>query len=374
MSSDHSLASVAAVDDATVPDELVTMLDLLAATIVQALGFGVAVMNIARPDGTFEVVSVAGDDGARTMLLGTVLGAEIWDELLSVSEPWGLLRFADHRNEAANPDALRWVPDIVPLDGEDAWHPKDELYAPLTASDGSRLGILSVDLPRDGRRPNSSTRQALEAFAISAALAIEHAGLRARAEKSERCSRHLASHDSLTGLGNRAMLLERLHHALTRRDKDRLLAVVFIDLDRFKPVNDRYSHDAGDHVLKTVAHRIQALVRPHDTVVRWGGDEFLVLLEHVDSESAAVAVAQRITAAVAEPSRRFGHDVSVTASVGVAVWRAGEQIGVDRLIARADTAMYEAKRDGGNAYAAFMASPGAPTHTQLPAPRSATHS
>jgi hypothetical protein len=100
------------------------------------------------PDPTdAEVVSVAGDDDARKVLLGTVYGAEVWDELLSVSEPWGLLRFADHRNEAANVDLLSWVPDTAPIDAEDAWHPEDALYAPLTASDGSRLGICRWTCP-----------------------------------------------------------------------------------------------------------------------------------------------------------------------------------------------------------------------------------
>jgi diguanylate cyclase (GGDEF)-like protein len=249
------------------------------------------------------------------------------------------------------------------LDVEDAWHPEDALYAPLTASDGSRLGTLSVDLPADGRRPSSSTCRALEAFAVSAALAIEHAELRVRAETSERRFRDLASHDGLTEVGNRELLLERLHHALTRRAEDRLLAVVFIDLDRFKAVNDHCSHDAGDHVLKTVAARIQELVRPHDTVVRWGGDEFLVLLDDVESEPAALAVAQRITAAVAEPMLRLGQDVSVTASVGVAMRQPGEQIGVDRFIARADAAMYDVKRDGGNACALYEGSQVAQNNT-----------
>jgi diguanylate cyclase (GGDEF)-like protein len=357
MRQDHHDASEAP-RDATVSHELVAMLDLLAATIVQALGFGVACINITRTDGTLEVVSVAGDDEARKALLGTVQTAEIWDALLSVSEPWGLLRFADHRNEAANVDMLSWVPDMVPIDAEDAWHPEDALYAPLMASDGSRLGMLSVDLPRDGRRPSSSTCQALEAFAISAALAIEHASLRGRAEGSERRFRHMASHDPLTGVGNRSMLIERLEHAVTRRTEDgALLSVVFIDLDKFKAINDRHSHETGDHVLKVVASRIQALVRPHDTVVRWGGDEFLILLEHLENESAALVVAHRITAAIAETLRRFGEDLSVTASVGVVVTQPGEQISVDELITRADAAMYAAKGAGGNRYCVFRLIP-----------------
>jgi diguanylate cyclase (GGDEF)-like protein len=126
------------------------------------------------------------------------------------------------------------------------------------------------------------------------------------------------------------------------------MAVVFVDLDKFKTINDRHSHDAGDHVLKVVASRIQALVRPHDTVVRWGGDEFLVLLEGgFDDETAALVVAHRITAAITKPIRRLGYDLSVTASLGVAISRAGELIGVDELITCADAAMYEAKRAGG---------------------------
>lgn len=338
----------------TVPDDLVAMLDLLAETIVQALGFGVAVVNIARPDGSLEVVSVAGDEQARNMLLGTVQSAELWDEILAVSDPWGRLRFADHKNQDANSDLLSWVPDVVPSDAEGAWHPADALFAPLTAADGSRLGILSVDLPHDGRRPTATTCSALEAFAVSTALAIEHATLRARAELSERSLRELAKFDSLTGVGNRSMLFERLEHAATARPEQRsLLALAFIDLDGFKVINDSYSHDVGDLVLQTVARRIRTVVRPHDTVVRWGGDEFIVLLEQLDGDAAAVDVAQRILAAAAEPIRHRDQEWSVTASVGLAFCRVADTFDVDELVRQADSAMYSAKRAGRNAYAVF---------------------
>jgi len=98
----------------TVPDDLVAMLDLLAQTIVQALGFGVAAVNIARADGSLEVISVAGDEQARKMLLGTVQSGEIWDRILAVSEPWGRLRFVDHRNQEADPELLSWIPTSFP--------------------------------------------------------------------------------------------------------------------------------------------------------------------------------------------------------------------------------------------------------------------
>jgi len=317
----------------TVPDDLVAMLDLLAQTIVQALGFGVAGVNITRADGSLEVISVAGDEQARKMLLGTVQSGEIWDRILAVSEPWGRLRFVDHRNQEADPELLSWIPDIVPIDAEDAWHPEDSLFAPLTAADGSRLGILSVDLPHDGRRPSSATCRALEAFAVSTALAIENATLRTRAETSERSLKELAKFDSLTGVGNRSMLFERLEHAATARPERRLLlALAFIDLDGFKG---------------------RTVVRPHDTVVRWGGDEFLVLLEQLDHETAALEVAQRIVAVVAEPIQLHGHECNVTASVGLAFCGAADEVDADDLVRQADSAMYRVKRTGRNAYAVF---------------------
>lgn len=341
-------------DVPTVADDLVAMLDLLAETIVQALGFGVAVMNLAGPDGSLRAVSVAGDDDARDTLLGTTEGAELWDELLAMSEPWGRLRFADHRNEAANVGGLKWVPDIQPIDAEDAWHPEDSLFAPLIATDGSRLGILSVDLPQGGRRPDATTCRALEAFAVSAALAIEHAALRTRAETSEQRFKQLASHDQLTGLGNRSVLLQQLGRAVTASEEARsLIAVIFVDLDGFKAINDTRSHQTGDQVLQAVAHRIQGSVRQQDTVARWGGDEFVILLEQLANEQVATQIAQRITTALAQPLRDIPTDLSLTASVGVAFGQPADHLTSDQLIRQADAAMYGVKQSGRNAWAVY---------------------
>lgn len=340
----------------TIPGDLVAMLDLLAQTIVEALGFGVAAVNIVRPDGSLEVVSVAGDDSARTALLGAVDTAEVWDRLLSTGERWGRLHFLDHRSEDAQLVGLHWIPDVDVDDSPDAWHPEDALFAPLTASDGTRLGVLSVDLPCDGRRPNAAMRKALEAFAISTALAIEHATLRARAEASEQRFQQLALEDSLTGVGNRPVLLERLHHALTRRPAARsLLGLVFVDLNGFKDVNDHHTHVAGDEVLIVVAQRLRKAVRTHDTVVRWGGDEFLLLLDPVDDEASVQDVVRRVERVVAEPVSYHGHHLRVTASVGVALARPDEQVSADELIRRADAAMYAVKRGSGDAPAASQA-------------------
>ena len=338
-------------DGPTVSDDLVTMLDLLTQTIVSTLGFGVAVINIAHPDGTFEVASVAGDEDARATLLGTVDSAEMWDGLLAASEPWGPLRFADHRNESARSDLLTWIPDIEPVEAEDAWHPEDALFAPLVGSEGTRVGILSVDLPADGRRPSPATCRALVGFAVSTALAIEHATLRARAEESERLLKQQASRDSLTGVGNRSMLFDRLQHALTARRP--VLALAFIDLDGFKIVNDRFSHSVGDEVLTTVARRIRAVVRPHDTVVRWGGDEFLVLFEELDGPEDVTPAVERIMAAVAEPVRHDGQELGVTASVGVAFQHPEDDFDADELVRRADVAMYSVKNAGRDGFAVY---------------------
>jgi len=345
-----------AAGEPTVPKDLVAMLDLLAQTIVRALGFGVAAIHIARPDGSLEVISVAGDEDARKKLLGIVHSAEVWDQLLAVSEPLGHLRFADHRNAAANQDLLSWIPDVVPITAEDAWHPEDALFAPLTAEGGSRLGILSVDLPDDGRRPSPATCKALEAFAISTALAIEHDTLHSRAESSERSLRQLAKRDSLTGVGNRSMLFDRLEHAASARPEHRsLLALAFIDLDSFNIINDSHSQEVGDHILQEVAHRIGTVVRPHDTVARWGGDEFVVLLERLDDVADGLLVVQRILTAVAEPIRYRDQAFKVTASLGVAFCRAADKVAADELVRQADSAMYRVQRAGTNAFAVYDA-------------------
>lgn len=341
------------VERSTIPSDLVAMLDLLAETIVQALGFGVAAVNLVRADGSIEVVSVAGSDAAREALVGTVVSPEVWDDLLASSEEWGRLRFLDHRTSTY--DSFVWVPDIAPLDVSDAWHPEDSLFAPLIAEDGTRLGILSVDVPQDGRRPSPATRRALEAFAVSVALAIEHATMRQRAEDSEVALKHQATHDPLTGLANRALLLDRLRHVLTARfGSESQMALAFVDVDHFKAINDQHSHAVGDEVLTTTAHRIRAAVRPHDTVARWGGDEFLVLLHQLPDERTVLDVVRRISAAIAQPVTVGAQVVEPTASIGVCLWRTGEAgLEVDELIRRADLAMYDSKDAGRDGYAVF---------------------
>ena len=154
---------------------------------------------------------------------------------------------------------------------------------------------------------------------------------------------HRSTHDVLTGLANRALLLDRLEHALERRQRHRAsVGILFIDLDRFKSVNDRFGHEVGDHLLVAVAERLRRSVRPEDTVARLGGDEFVVLCEDLDSPRTAVAVAERVVAALAPPVRLREEDVSLAASIGVAC--ANEtNCDADTLLREADVAMYQAK-------------------------------
>jgi diguanylate cyclase (GGDEF)-like protein/PAS domain S-box-containing protein len=165
--------------------------------------------------------------------------------------------------------------------------------------------------------------------------------------------RELAFHDPLTGLANRALLVDRLGHALARAGRQlQPLGVLVLDLDDFKVVNDSLGHQAGDTVLQQVATRIRSSLRSEDTAARLGGDEFAVLLEAVGSEAHALAVADKLIAALSVPVSVAGREVSVGVSVGVALSTAlGD--GVEDLLRRADLALYRAKTEGKGTPAVF---------------------
>jgi diguanylate cyclase (GGDEF)-like protein/PAS domain S-box-containing protein len=162
----------------------------------------------------------------------------------------------------------------------------------------------------------------------------------------------LAFHDELTGLPNRALLLDRIGQALavTRRTRQSI-AVLFIDLDSFKAVNDTIGHYAGDGTLVAVAERLTGMVRPGDTLARLGGDEFVMLCTGVDGVAGASIVASRVLHALHQPFTVYGRTIDLSASIGISV-----SSGVDdpaRLVENADTAMHEAKRSGRNRYTVF---------------------
>ena len=160
--------------------------------------------------------------------------------------------------------------------------------------------------------------------------------------------RHAALHDVLTGLPNRALFNDRLEHGIAQAGRHGwTLAVMFVDLDNFKMINDTHGHDVGDSVLRTIATRLKERTRSGDTVSRLGGDEFLYLLMEIRDEQDAASIAEKIIAAIQAPcdvsigGRPVG--LTVKASVGIAVFPAAGET-VDTLIKSADAAMYQAKR------------------------------
>ncbi|BCM91459.1 putative signaling protein [Abditibacteriota bacterium] len=154
-----------------------------------------------------------------------------------------------------------------------------------------------------------------------------------------------AFHDPLTGLANRQLLRNRLEHALSHRKVvSGQLAVIFLDLDNFKLVNDSLGHEMGDALLRTIAERLRCVVRVGDTAARQGGDEFVVLLDLIDTPRRALDIAERIMEALREPITIEGHPVVTPPSIGVAFYETGTS--ADELLRRADAAMYEAKRLG----------------------------
>jgi diguanylate cyclase (GGDEF)-like protein len=189
-------------------------------------------------------------------------------------------------------------------------------------------------------------------------------------QQLQRQLEHQASHDALTGLPNRAeahrLLTGRLSHAERAQGR---VAVLFVDLDRFKECNDSLGHLAGDHVLRVAGQRISALLRPEDSVCRLGGDEFLVLLEFPGSDRAVTAVGERIVDALNEPIEYHGNTVYIGGSVGVAITSEGESLPAETLLHIADLAVYAAKAAGRGVVRYSPGTAQAPDHaTAAPVP------
>jgi diguanylate cyclase (GGDEF)-like protein/PAS domain S-box-containing protein len=452
------------------------ILRALAETVSEALGFATTVVNVYRPEqDEYEVVAVHGTDGARHNLLGQVTAAHTWEPLL---DP----RFRTHgvyfipEGSIQYDDSVRWhVPEPAgpAAAAADSWRPDDALFATLDGAAGRRYGIISVDEPLSGRRPDDRDLEVLGALATHAALAIESslqlAALEAavglhraviasaldsvvavdvhdrivefnpaaertfghRAEdvigrpagellvppdnreayrrdsarlRQSRRSRlldqriettamradgttfpveltvtrvegtegeepifyafvrdiserrqgeeqlaHLAYHDPLTGLPNRLLVEQELDLALARaRRAGGAAALMFVDLDDFKEVNDRLGHATGDRLLTAVAGRLRGVLRSSDVLARQGGDEFLVLLADLadDAALAAESVGAKLLEALRDPFVIGGTELRTGASIGVSLYPI-DGAETEALMRHADAAMYEAKAAGG---------------------------
>jgi diguanylate cyclase (GGDEF)-like protein/PAS domain S-box-containing protein len=169
---------------------------------------------------------------------------------------------------------------------------------------------------------------------------------------------HQAFHDQVTGLANRALFSDRVKHALSRRpEHGRPIAVLLLDLDKFKSVNDTFGHFTGDGLLRTIAARLESAVRVGDTVARVGGDEFAILLEDVEHETRVPGVVERLLEEVRVPLSVEGREVSLRCSIGIAMASPTAEVAdtADEILRNADVAMYEAKHAGGDTHRHFAA-------------------
>jgi diguanylate cyclase (GGDEF)-like protein/PAS domain S-box-containing protein len=431
--------------------------------VVEGLGFQVAVVSLVRDDRTVEVVTVAGPEDVSATLLGNVCPLASWEKAFERSHAWGALRFEPHEL-AEQDDIPSWVPDTPVVEDDDAWHPLDALFAPLYSVSGHLVGIMSVDLPEDGRKPGEIQRELLEMYATQAGIAIDNAQLSERLRASEEAFRlafenapvgmsiidfgaeapgrflrvneamcrmlgysrrelqdgavHNITHpddrdadmgvlrgarsgehdryqlekryvradgrpvwvslqmsvvrdsngtalfgisqfedisdrraehqeltrrariDALTGLLNRAALAERVEAAIAEaRTGGRHGALLFCDLDEFKPVNDTFGHGTGDRVLAIVARRLEGQIRARDTAARFGGDEFVIVADDLGGAMLADLVT-RLREAVAAPIEVDGVTVDLAVTVGTVAVTGADGESADALIAAADMDMY----------------------------------
>lgn len=218
----------------------------------------------------------------------------------------------------------------------------------LTAPDGNEraVRIARHPLPQDGGSIVAITD-------VTANLALA------------RQIRFQATHDSLTGLPNRAILTDRLGQTLAAaRRRNQSAAVLFIDLDGFKKVNDALGHSAGDRLLKEVGERLASRIRAEDTAARWGGDEFVLVLSRLDDEHSVIGFADEVVALLEEPFDLNGQPAFISASIGVSLYPRDGEDG-ETLLLRADTAMYRAKKHGGRGVGVFSHEVGAWNRARL---------
>lgn len=266
---------------------------------------------------------------------------------------------------------VHWSAEIAALYGfpakafksaYDTWresiHPEDRAVLEQRVEDALRSGIFEAEwrvIWRDG---------AVHWLAGRALVYQDGAGRPQRMlgvniditdrKAAEDETRRVAQHDSLTGLPNRALFYEYVDHLLpAMRRGHSHAAVLFVDLDRFKPINDTYGHDVGDFVLKEVARRMTGSLRGEDMVGRLGGDEFVTVLAHIHGEEDAASIAHHVLDRLAQPYKTNGVELNVSPSIGISLFpRDGDT--VDELIKHADAAMYAAKQSGRSNHVQFF--------------------
>jgi diguanylate cyclase (GGDEF)-like protein len=252
-------------------------------------------------------------------------------------------------------------PHVVAKEGKPPARPPyfAEAYVPVSI-DGRVIGIVEAYVDQTEKREQFQATFTLSALLLSLltafAFCVPAAGWLQRTLQKQRADeriRFLAQHDAMTGLPNRGSLIETLQECLAASAGDnRLSALHYVDLDRFKDINDTLGHDAGDTLIVAAAERLRAVAGPRDVVSRLGGDEFALLQRDLGSDGEAEALARRIMTALAKPFLLNGHESAVTASVGVAVAPDHGRTPM-RLMKSADLALYRSKADGRNCVRVF---------------------
>jgi diguanylate cyclase (GGDEF)-like protein/PAS domain S-box-containing protein len=273
---------------------------------------------------------------------GEVLAAHGWD------------------GEAATGHALAALDGVGPLELHD---PETELRFPTRAlQDAGAAAGVAVAVAGEGDAPFAvltvHTAVATRCFDHGELAFLASAGnvltAAVRRDAAERELRHRALHDPVTRLPNRALLVDRLRHALVRaRREHRSVAALFIDVDDFKDVNDRHGHEGGDELLRILGPRLQDALRANDTLARFGADEFVVVCEDLDDPEEALAVADRLLEAASAPCTLAGHTVRQTASIGIALSHGVDEVDAEGLLRDADLAMHRAKLAGKARYEVF---------------------
>lgn len=287
-------------------------------------------------------ILIVDDDNSARVLLRETLEQDGYAVDEAADEDTALALF-DHRT----PDVVLLEPGTPRMDGFSVC---SRMHNAPAAANAAIVMVTSLN-------DEESIAKAFDAGASDyVTKPINHALLRHRLRRTIADRRHQtqvnyrAHYDALTGLPNRALLIDRFRHALARaRRRGEPVALLYLDLDGFKQINDTMGHDAGDRFLKEVGERLAGFSRSCDTVARLGGDEFVMLLTTAVSENGVRTVATKLLGLLSEPLPAAKGQVSVTASLGAALYPGhGDDIGT--LIRNADAAMYSAKENGGNTY------------------------
>ena len=217
----------------------------------------------------------------------------------------------------------------------------DESFAVKTVQMGAQDYLVKDRVDRD-------------VLARAIRYAIERQQMIKKLEQAQGELQKIARYDSLTGLSNRNFFYEQLDKLIERvRRENKLMAVMFLDLDNFKPVNDEHGHSVGDLLLQSVAKRITSCLRKNDIAARLGGDEFIIAYDTSGNEESLAIAAQRIIEVISDVYILSGQELKISASIGVSVYPK-DGVDMDVLIKNADTAMYSTKEDGGNNYNLFI--------------------